>query len=156
IQQRVSGGITGTQFQFQGEEIFSSGYSVINGQESILNLIKAVEEQIKEFGDEIAVIEQRILDTAVELESEKYMVDGLTQERDIARSAYTALANQLEEIQITQAQDENSVKIAASAVIPQKPQKPSVPINTILAAIAGFMLSTIWILFSDWWNQEVE
>ena len=76
IQQRISGGMMGTQFQFQGEEILGSGYIVADGKASIEGLINAVEEQIKEFGDEIAVIEQRILDAAVELESEKYMVEG--------------------------------------------------------------------------------
>jgi len=156
LQQRAAGGISGTQFQFQADEVLGQGYLAEAGKNDIERLIGALKTQNEEFSAELSNIEEGIGELSAALESEKYKVELLTQERDLARNAYIALANQLEETRITQSQEERSAKIGAEAMIPQKKSDPNVPLNTGLAAILGGMLAVCAVIIYAWWVEDEE
>jgi uncharacterized protein involved in exopolysaccharide biosynthesis len=154
LKQRTAGGISGTQFQFQGVEILGQDYTVEEGRNSIKEFISAIEDQNISLTAELSTLEQSISNLSVELESETFKVEQLSQERDLTRNAYNALANQLEETRITQAQDEQFAQIGAQAVVPLKPSGPRKLINTGLAGVIGFMLSVCLVFVWDWWKEE--
>lgn len=156
IQQRAAGEITGYQFQFQADEIFGQGYLVGDGKNDVERLIGALKTRNEEFIVELTIIEENIGELSVAFESEKYSLELLTQKRDLARNAYTALANQLEEIQITINQNWNMVKVSAEAVEPLVPSSPSVKINTFLAGFTGFLLSVCGVIIFNWWNSPTK
>ena len=105
---------------------------------------------------ELTRIEEGIGELSAALESEKHKVELLTQERDLARNAYIALSNQLEETRITQSQEEYSAKIGAEAIIPRKESNPNLLLNTVLAAILGGMLAVSTVLIYAWWIKDEE
>lgn len=156
LQQRAAGGISGTQFQFQADEILGQGYLVEDGKSDLERLIGALKTQNEEFTAELTIIEESIGELSAALESERHKVELLTQERDLARSAYTALANQLEETRITQSQEEHSAKIGAEAMIPRESSDPNVILNTGLAAILGGMLGVSIVIIYTWWIEDKE
>lgn len=154
LKQRTAGGISGTQFQFQGVEILGKNYTVEEGRNSIKEFISAIEDQNSSLTTELSTLEQSISNLSVELESEMFKVEQLSQERDLTRNAYNALANQLEETRITQAQDEHFAQIGAQAVVPLKPSGPRKLMNTGLAGVIGFLLSVSLVFVWDWWKEE--
>lgn len=153
LQQRASGGISGTQFQVQGSEILGEGYSVLMGRESIQELMNAIQEQNADLENKVPKLESRIETLSVELEEERFKVDQLKQERDLARNAFTALSNQLTETRITQAQDQSSAKIGAPAVEPREESAPNIPLNTLVAAFLGMLISVSGSFLYDWWQK---
>ena len=65
-----------------------------------MDFIAAISDQNEELSSEIDALGARISALVVTLEAEQFKVDQLSQERDLARTAFTALANQLEETRI--------------------------------------------------------
>ena len=156
LQQRAAGGISGTQFQFQADEVLGQGYLVEAGKNDIERLIAALKTQNEELNGELNKIEDSVGELSVALESERYNVELLAQERDLARNAYNALANQLEETRITQSQEEHSAKIGAEAMIPRKTSAPNVLIITGLTAILGGIIAVIAVIIYAWWVSDEE
>lgn len=156
LQQRAAGGISGTQFQFQADQVLGQGYLVEAGKNDIERLIGALKTQNEEFTAELTIIEEGIGELSAALESEKHKVELLTQVRDLARNAYIALANQLKETRITQSQEEHSAKIGAEAIIPRKESASNLPLNTGLAAILGGMMAVCVVIIYAWWVEDEE
>ena len=156
LQQRASGGVSGTQFQIQGNNILGEDYLVADGIKEIENLSTALQQQNDAYQDDVTSSEEQIGLLSVALESEKFAIQQLTQERDLAKHAYIALANQLEETRITQAQEERSAKISASAMIPKKSHEPNVYTNSGLAGILGLMVSVAGAFLYEWWTTSDE
>ena len=154
LQQRASGGISGAQFQIQGGEILGAEYTLEEGMEELDGLLSAILNQNREIQEELTAIEESILNFSQELESERFAVEQLKQERDLARTAYTALANQLEETKITQAQEEHSAKVGVEAVVPHTYVNPNEWLNMALAGLIGFFVTIGFVLIHDWWEDE--
>jgi uncharacterized protein involved in exopolysaccharide biosynthesis len=154
LQQRSSGEISGTQFQILDDEILGEGFSITSGRKNISNLINALEEQNVELIENVSNLEDRIVYLFVELESEKFEVEKLIQERDLAQSAYSALSNQFEETRITQSQGENFAKIGAEAIVPIKRSDRNKYLYVTLAAVVGLLFSISGIFFYEWWQAE--
>mgnify|MGYP006280687255 CR=1 FL=1 len=154
LQQRASGGISGAQFQIQGGEILGAEYTLEEGMEELDGLLSAILNQNREIQEELTAIEESILNFSQELESERFAVEQLKEERDLARTAYTALANQLEETKITQAQEEHSAKVGVEAVVPHTYVNPNEWLNMALAGLIGFFVTIGFVLIHDWWEDE--
>lgn len=156
LQQRAAGEISGTQFQLQADQVLGQGYLVEDGKNDLERLIGALKTQNEKLSAELTKIKEGIGELSAALESEKHRVEVLTQERDLARNAYIALANQLEETRITQSQEEHSIKIGAEAMIPREESDPNPLLNTGLAAILGGMLAVSLVLVYAWWVADEE
>ncbi len=142
------------QFQVEGNQIMGIDYPAEEGRVALLGLIKALEEQIVGFEMEIRFIQDGIGEISSRWEAERFKVEQLTQERDLARQAYTALSSQLEASRITVAQEERPARIGAQAVEPIDPSSPNALLNTALAVVIGGMLAVGGVLFKDWWSKE--
>jgi len=154
LQQRVAGGVRGSQFQIQGNDIFGVGYTAAEGRQDLGRLISAVQTQNSELLDEMEDIRVSIGELSSTLEGERFQVEKLTQERDLARSAYTALASQLEETRITQAQEERSARVGVYARAPKKASGPRLIMNSGLAGLVGVFLAFGGVLVFDWWTSS--
>lgn len=154
LQQRASGGISGTQFQIEGAGIYGEGYTVEQGLRDLDNLIVATTGQIDDNYVDINQVQEKIRVLRTTYEEEKYAVDKLTQDRDLARSAFTALTNQLEETQITYAQEELAVRLGASAVAPPEPSSLSTLVVTVLTFSLGILLTSVVVLAISWWAEK--
>lgn len=148
LQQRAAGGPTIT---LQVEQALEEDLTAGEARSLLGDFTAALEVQILELEGEITALEERIAALAVTLEEEQFRVEQLTQERDLARSAYTALSNQLEETRITQAQEERTAKVGAGAVVPGGPSGPNTFLNIGIASVAGFILILFILLITDWW-----
>jgi uncharacterized protein involved in exopolysaccharide biosynthesis len=149
-----------TQFvdQFQvliGDALLQS-YTTLEGQENLQLLVDAVQKQNASLESEISSLETNISELSLTLESEVYQLARIVQERDLARSAYTALAGQLEETKISQAQEDQIAKIGAKAMVPEKPNSPRIMIVSGLAGIFGFLLTILGIFIHSWWTVDDE
>jgi len=154
LQQRASGDLSGIQFQIQVNEILGQEYTVAIGRAVLQELISAIEEQNTTFREELLPLESRIAEQSFALESERFKVEQLTQERDLSQNAYIALASQLEETRIRQAQDENPAQIGVWAVESQKPSGPQGRIIYLLAIMMGLIFSLVSIFFIEWWKMS--
>jgi len=152
MQQRMSGGISGAEFQVEGFNLLGEEYKVAEARETITALILSLQEQNLHLQDEIDMIKEEIAQVSVDLESEKHQLERLTQERDLARDAYIALSNQMEENRITSAGDASVAKISSPAIVPTNPSGTSKMIIIALAGIAGLALSSLSILIHEWWK----
>lgn len=154
LQQRSSGGVSGAEFQIQGNDFLGEQYSIQEAIDSLNSLIKARQLQNSTLESDILSIKEEITRLSVELESEAHKVERLTQERDLARSTFIALSNQLVESRITESQNGSTAKIGSAAIEPKNPSGPSVLVNSALAGIAGISLSILAILIYEWWNTN--
>jgi uncharacterized protein involved in exopolysaccharide biosynthesis len=151
LQQRAAGGPTIT---LQVEQALEEDLTAGEARSLLEDFTAALEVQILELEGEITALEERIAGLAVTLEEEQFRVEQLTQERNLARSAYTALSSQLEESRITQAQEERSAKIGAEAVVPEEPAGFSNLIVIGLAGGLGLLGACLLVYFYDWWKME--
>jgi capsular polysaccharide biosynthesis protein len=152
LQQRMSGEISGAEFQVEGFNLLGEEYKVAEARETITVLILSLQEQNSHLQDEIDLIKEEIAQVSVDLESGKHQLERLTQERDLAREAYIALSNQMEENRITSAGDASVAKISSPAIASINPSSMSKMVITALAGIAGLALSILSILIYEWWK----
>jgi capsular polysaccharide biosynthesis protein len=156
LHQRTVGEITGTVYHFELDTLIGDNYSNEDGRINIGYLITSLEEKSESIQKEIAEIEEEIIGLSVDIEIEKHRIEELTQERDLARTTYVALANQLQEIRITENQGSNTAKISSEAVKPSEPSSPSILINTFLGGFTGFLLSICGVVIFNWWNSPTK
>jgi uncharacterized protein involved in exopolysaccharide biosynthesis len=64
----------------------------------------------------------------------------LTRERDLAQTVYTTLAQKAKEIQISAQDASGSVRLAASAVAPERPLSRRRLMNTVLGLVLGLLV----------------
>jgi len=87
----------------------------------------------KEYNGEIALLERE----------KDFNVDGLTREKDAARVTYESLAEKYESARLAKVEEEPDVKIGALAVAPGRPMARRTRLITLIALVAGFMLSVM-------------
>ena len=155
LQQRATGDISGVEIYLESDTFFGENFSASDAQEKIQKIITSFEEQNNVIREDNTTIKSNITQLSVNLEAEKHNIEELTLERDLAKTTYLALANQLEEIQIIQTQEGDTAKIGAEAIEPTRPSSPSLLINTFLAGFTGFLLAVSGVLIMDWWNIPV-
>ena len=154
LQQRASGALVGTQIQLPGPDVLGEGYTVRQAGASLDELVTSLHAQNEDFEALFPVMETKIKELNVRLEKETYQLDQLRERRDLARSAYHALAGQLEETRITLAQGDQTAKVAARAWAAEEPSTPRTLVNTSLAGVVGLMLAVGAVFVFEWWQAE--
>jgi uncharacterized protein involved in exopolysaccharide biosynthesis len=142
------------QYMITMEQILGTNDIVAQGRDRLDRLIQALQAQGDALDDKLEQQEKRINTLAAQLEAEQHQLDELKQERDLARSAYLALAGQLEETRITLAQGDQAAKLAAKAWAPANPSGPNTLMNTALAGVVGVMLAVGAVFVVEWWREE--
>ncbi len=153
--QRTTGGVSGTQFQITGTDIYGQEYKVADARETLMDLVSALENQNEDLGLQIADLEKEINTLALEKEVEQFKLDQLKQERNRARNNYQALAGYLDETVIALEHNGKAAYCVARAVVPLEDESSTL-INTALAGMVGLMLSTGGVFAYTWWTSEEE
>jgi uncharacterized protein involved in exopolysaccharide biosynthesis len=142
------------QYMITMEQILEANATVAQAQARLDRLIQALQAQGDALEDTLDQQEKRVNTLATQLETEQHQRDQLKQQRDLARSAYMALASQLEETRITLAQGDQTAKVAAQAWAPEEPSGPNTLMNTALAGVVGLILTVVSVYVIDWWQQS--
>lgn len=93
--------------------------------------------------------------SGTESEAVRYQLARLNAQRDVAFSAYQALSRQVQEVRIFLAENGNTARVFAKAVVPEEPVGPHPKLNAALGAVLGLMLSIFYVLARAWWREPV-
>ena len=89
---------------------------------------------------EIKTLQGQIQETSTE-------ATRLTRERDLAQTVYTTLAQKVKETQISAQDTSGSVRLAGSAVVPERPMSRKLLTNTALGLVLG-LLAVVGAVFA--------
>lgn len=147
------GQLQNTQIQLSGPDVLGDDYTVRQARAGLDELARSLQAQNEVFEALLSGLKAEIKTLNVQLEEESHQLEQLRQQRDLARSAYHALAGQLEETRITLAQGGQTAKVAASAWAPENPSGPNTKMNTALAGVVGLMLAVGAVFVVEWWRE---
>lgn len=121
----------------------------------ILQQLKdALEYQNQELREETATLEEEIRDLEISLEKGQNEVEDLTLTRDLARTTYQKLANQLTDFTLYKNQVDHSVSISTRALRPGESYRPDILANTGFSGISAALVTMLGLLFYDWWKVK--
>lgn len=109
-----------------------------------------------------AALEAAIARTAAELEGLRSELAGRQAEQDLLqqrvdtlKAGRQALAQKLEEARIAESSPltETNVILVSPALVPLAPVAPQTTRNIVLAGVLGFMASTFFVFFLDFWRR---
>ncbi len=102
----------------------------------------------------IASLDANIMLLEAELEAENAQRQELQQARDLAWDTYQTLARKQAEVEITSEVTGTEVRLAASAVPPEKPVNPRKWQNAAVAGALGLMLGVFGAFAVEWWQGD--
>ena len=153
LQQRSTGGISGTQFQIPEGALLGQGYSVATARESIFNLIASLADQNQELAEILPELENKITDLVLNLENEYYQIDELTVERDRAKDSYQALARHLDEVTLNLRYQGKSAYLLAQARVPEEDSGSTMLLVLVSSIVVGLFVVG-GVLIYHWWQAE--
>jgi len=154
--QRATGGVSGTQFQFSGTDIYGQEYTIAESRETLADLVSALENQNVTPEIQLVDLEGEITTLGLEWESKQYHISLLEQERDRALSDYQVLSGYRDEAQIAPEYEGMVAHIISNAVVPQEVSGLSTTVLVALAGLMGLMISVVSVFVYAWWNSEKE
>jgi len=154
--QRTIGGVSGTQFQISGTDIYGQEYTIAESREILADLVSALENQNLTLEIQLVDLEGEITTLGLEWQSEQYQIALLEQERERALSDYQVLSEYRDEAQITPEYDGLVAYSIAKAVVPREASGISTIFLVALAGLMGLMISIVSVFVYAWWNSEKE
>jgi uncharacterized protein involved in exopolysaccharide biosynthesis len=151
LQQRVVGNSGGILIQIN-PDLTGAPYLVSEARQNLDEMVASLQVQNQALQDEAAQLEIEINQIAIDLETVNNRLAQLTTQRDIAKNAYQALSNQVEETRISLSQEDQIAKIASDALPPTKSSGPRSLINGILIGAFGFLAAVLFVLLMNWWK----
>jgi succinoglycan biosynthesis transport protein ExoP len=79
-------------------------------------------------------------------------LERLTQEYQLARDAYATLNKRYQDASVNVSARSTDLKVIAPAIIPERPVKPRIPLNVLLASALGMVVSSLLAL----WLHQLE
>ncbi len=128
-----------------------------NVRSEIDSLITILETQKKQVEARLAdsSLQQQVLVLQKQLEQENAKKLELTSARDLAWSTYKTMAGKMGEVRIAQLSTGTIVRLASSAVAPERPIAPKKSQNALLAAVVGLILSLGMAFFIEFKNPKI-
>lgn len=155
LQQQAAGKLQGFQIQITGLDI-AAEYTVRQMLKDVDTFITTLQNQRGDFQTRADQKRAEITTLTTDLESAQYQLDQLTIQRDIKKQSYSALSNQVAEIQISIAQNDQVAKVAGQALPPVKASGPRTLLYTAIAGAAGLFISAMVILLWIWWKTPTQ
>lgn len=147
--------VSPVQIQIVGTSLDDQTPSDMRRQiESLIAVLEAQRRQV-EFRLADPTLPSQVLALQKELEQQTAKKQELTTTRDLAWSAYKTMAGKTEEVRMAQQSGSTIVRVAGSAVVPSQPVAPKKAMNTLLAAIAGLLLSTGVAFAMEYLNRSI-
>lgn len=101
-------------------------------------------------------IRQEIAQIRADLANQVLTQTRLVREVENARKVYEALFQRREEARVAAATQAGTVQVALPASLPDEPVSPRPALNTVLAAVLGFLLTTFGVLIRSAWATPQE
>jgi capsular polysaccharide biosynthesis protein len=122
--------------------------STANPRSQVDALVASLEARKKQVDTQVGdpSLQAQVLALQKELEQQNAKKQELTAARDLAWSTYKTMASKVEEVRIAQQSTSTIVRLAGSAVVPERPAGPTKANNALIAAAIGLLLS-IGIVF---------
>ncbi|GAB4233722.1 MAG: Wzz/FepE/Etk N-terminal domain-containing protein [Acidobacteriota bacterium] len=145
--------LTDTQVRFD---------TLIPQEQYLKEEIARLEKELRQLNELILTksLELRELERARDLEltlakrERQFEVDQLQREVEKARATFSTLAEKWEAARLTQAEEDQDLKIGAYATEPQEPVSPRPLLNTAIALAVGLMLSVMGAFVGEFLNSE--
>ncbi len=102
----------------------------------------------------IADLDAKTLILEEQLEAQKAKQRELEQTRDLTWENLTTIQRKLAETELTSQITDTQIRIAASAVVPEKPVSSGRLMNTAIAGILGAMLAVFVVFAKEYWQSN--
>lgn len=153
VYQQLLQRLTGTQVKFD---------TLIPQEQYLKEEVARLEKELRQLNELILTksLELRELERARDLEltlakrERDFEVEQLQREVDKARATFSTLAEKWEAARLTQAEEEQDLKIGAYATEPLEPVSPRPLLNTAIALAVGLMLSVMGAFVGEFLNSE--
>ncbi|MCI0424065.1 MAG: Wzz/FepE/Etk N-terminal domain-containing protein, partial [Acidobacteria bacterium] len=86
--------------------------------------------------------------------SKESTLERLTREYELASEGWAALNRKYQDASINVSARSTDLKVIAPAIVPERPVKPRVPLNVLLAVALGLALSSSLVLVRDRWERS--
>jgi len=106
-----------------------------------------------ELNSYIAALDAEVAALQSELEAQSAQKRELQQARDLAWSNLTTLQRKQAELQLSGQISDSQVRLAAGALIPDKPVSPKRLLNTAVAGALAFMLAVFAVFAIEYWRE---
>lgn len=104
----------------------------------------------------IADLDAKTLILEEQLETQKAKQRELKQTRDLTWENFTTIQRKLAETELTSQITDTQIRIAADAVVPEKPVSSGRLMNTAIAGILGAMLAVFVVFAKEYWQSNNE
>ncbi len=104
----------------------------------------------------IADLDAETLTLEEQLEAQKAKQRELEQTRDLTWENLTTIQRKLAETELTSQITDTQIRVAASAVVPEKPVSSGRLMNTAIAGILGAMLAVFVVFAKEYWQSNDE
>jgi non-specific protein-tyrosine kinase len=120
-------------------------------------LVASLEARKKQVDTQIAdpTLQSQVLALQKELEQQNAKKQELTAARDLAWSIYKTMASKIEEVRLTQQSSSTIVRLAGSAVVPERPAAPRKANNALIAAGIGVLLALVIAFLVEFRNPRI-
>jgi non-specific protein-tyrosine kinase len=132
------------EFTEQNQELQASRYAA--SKENLSNRLAEIDAQIQDTSQQIEALSGNDPGGAASLTSERSQLEAALADY---RQAYTFLLQSYEQVRLAEAQSTANIIQAEPAVSPERPIRPRTLVNTLLAAIVGFLAAAGLVLLIE-------
>ncbi|MGZ6315891.1 MAG: hypothetical protein ACXWNQ_01400 [Anaerolineales bacterium] len=150
----TSGGSSGLQVQVSGTDLLAGQATVADAQQNLKSFMDALASQQSELKNGLTQTEKQLAGIRAQSESAQFHVDQLTQQRDLAETAFKILSNQLSSVRGEVAAYGQVARIAGQAMPPTSASSRRSLLNAIVAGALAFILSVVAIYLGEWWRSS--
>lgn len=101
----------------------------------------------------VAQLDTEILTLEAELEAQQAQQRELKQDRDLAWDNYVTVQRKVSEVKLASNITDSQVRLASSAIPPQKPVSPRRLMSTAVAGALGLMFSVFGVFVIEFWRN---
>jgi uncharacterized protein involved in exopolysaccharide biosynthesis len=122
----------------------------------LADLAKTIESKQAEAKKQTAALPIEIKALQGQMQETSTEAARLTRERDLAQTVYTTLAQKVKETQISAQDASGSVRLAGSAVTPERPMSRGRLKNTVLGMILGLMTVMGGVFAVEYFREPIQ
>jgi capsular polysaccharide biosynthesis protein len=141
-------------FIFQVDSTAFADLTVSKTLEVTSTLRSTLQARDAQLEKEQSRLEQEIPQLKKELENAQFQLSQVSMNKEQSEVLYSNLAELQQRISTMLDQSAKVANVSLQATPPQKPLSRNIVRNTVLAGMAGLMLSAFFVLMRDWWRKS--
>lgn len=123
---------------------------------SLKQLQTVLEQKALDLSQRIEPLQAEILQLQSQIKDMQSTAEKLQQNYQVASDTYVTLDRKMKETQISTEVSGSVVKLGSRAKVPTEPVGPRTLLNTLIAGVAGLMLSVFVVFARDFWANVPE